>query len=150
MKRIASTILIFLLLVTAGCGQSSDSMEPGSADTSQGEWELVYAYLTIMPEPADLQARTEVIEGIKAGALGDFHRSVFGIDVIEDEVAEFIRNPQGGGYGGAYSDDAGWEYGSVRVDRVFVAIYRISEFPDREPLWQLAEGIHRRIGKFDQ
>jgi len=112
--------------------------------------ELVYAYLTIMPEPADEQARTEVIEGIKAGAPGDFHQSAFGTDAVESDVADFVRNPNGGGYGGAYSDDDGWEYGNVRVDRVFVAIYRISQFQEKEPLSQLAEVIWRRLNKFDQ
>ena len=111
--------------------------------------ELVYAYLTIMPEPADEQVITEVVKGLKAG---DIRESLFGMDttdMVENEVADILRNPQGSGYGGGYSGN-GFESGSVRVDRVFVAIYRVSTYPDREPLSRLAERIWSRIGKFDQ
>jgi len=37
-----------------------------------------------------------------------------------------------------------------RVDRILVALYRISESPDRQPLYPLAEQIERCLWKFSQ
>ena len=42
MKKLIIGILALLLIITTGCEKDDDSTEPGGADTSQGEWELVY------------------------------------------------------------------------------------------------------------
>jgi hypothetical protein len=110
--------------------------------------ELVYAYLTIVDRNIDVETEFKIADGLKAGIPGAFKPFPSGTDIAQQAVWAAVR--QEGGGGGGISSDEGWDLEIIRIDRIIVALYRVSESPDKEPLYPLAEQIERRTSKFSQ
>jgi len=102
-----------------------------------------------MERDADYQTRSLVAEGLKKGAPSEIKPDIFGTDIAQNAVAKAVRNPEGGGTS-ALSSDEGWDLEILRVERVYVAVYRVSQSPDKQPLYPLVEQIRKRISKFSQ
>lgn len=111
--------------------------------------ELIYAYLTIIDRGMNEQARLMVMKGLRAGVPGEYEPPIIGTDITEMAIFEAIRDVKGGGTYGVSSDE-GWELTILRVDRVLVAVYSISQSADKQPLHPLVELVQRRIGSFSQ